>query len=252
MKTNVTVRLSIALLLSFLAGAAGAQAFVDFEGGVAFTGYNDVAIPADTGSSISLKDDLRSDPAPSFRTRLGYTFAGRHTVSVLIAPLTVYGSGTLDKDVTYRGKTFLAGSSAKSTYRFDSYRLTYRYDVIDADAVTVSLGLTGKIRSADIAIMDATGYAHRSDLGVVPLVNFGIRWNFAREFSALVDGDALVTPFGRAEDVLVALEYSPSERVSWRLGYRVLEGGSDGGGDEHTFALFNYAVAGLRVRFRAG
>jgi hypothetical protein len=249
MKTNGLLRLSIAFFLFLLAGVAGAQAFVDFEGGVAFTGYNDVAIPADTGSRISLKNDIQSDPAPAFRVRLGYSFGDRHTVSVLIAPLTVYGSGTLDEDVTYRGKTFLAGSSAKSTYRFDSYRLTYRYDVIDAESVTVSLGLTGKIRSADIAIMDDTGYAHRSDLGVVPLVNFGLRWEFARPFSALVDGDALVTPFGRAEDVLVALEYSPSERVSWRLGYRILEGGSDGGGDVYTFALFNYAVAGLRVRF---
>lgn len=235
--------------LFLFAGSASAQAFIDFEGGVAFTGYNDLAIPADTGSSVSLKDDISSDPALSFRTRVGYTFLGRHTVSVLIAPLSVYGSGTLDEDITYRGKTFAAGSSVKSTYRFDSYRLTYRYHLIDTDDVTVSLGLTGKIRSADIAIMSETGYAHRSDLGVVPLVNFAIRWDFARPFGVLIDGDALVTPYGRAEDILVALQYSPSDRVSWRLGYRILEGGSDGGGDVYTFALFNYVVAGMSVSF---
>lgn len=235
--------------LILLASSAQAQAFIDVEGGVAFTGYNDVAIPADTGSTISLKNDISSDPARAFRTRIGYTFRGRHTVSVLIAPLTVYGSGTLDKDSTYQGKTFAAGSSVKSTYRFDSYRLTYRYDVIDSDDLVVSLGLTAKIRSADIAIMDDSGYAHRSDLGVVPLINFGARWDFARPFSVLVDGDALASPYGRAEDVLVALQYSPSERVDWRLGYRILEGGSDGGGDVYTFALFNYVMAGLRVTF---
>lgn len=249
MKKLTTRSIALCAFLLMISLAAGAQAFLDVEGGVAFTGYNDVAIPADTGSAISLKDDIRSDPAPSFRTRIGYTFRDRHTVSVLIAPLTVYGSGTLDEDVSYRDKTFAAGSSARSTYRFDSYRLTYRYDVIDSDSVTVSLGITGKIRSADIAIMDDSGYAHRSDLGVVPLVNFGARWAFAPRFSALIDGDALVTPYGRAEDALVALEYSPSDRVAWRLGYRILEGGSDGGGDVYTFALFNYAVAGLRVSF---
>lgn len=237
----------LAFSLFLLAGAAEAQVFIEVEGGVAFTGYNDLAIPADTGSSISLKDDIESDPARAIRARIGYTFLGRHTVSFLAAPLTVYGSGTLEEDVSYRGKTFAAGSSVKSTYRFDSYRLTYRYDVIDTDDVTVSLGLTGKIRSADIAIMDDSGYAHRSDLGVVPLVNFGLRWHFSRPFSVLVDGDALVTPYGRAEDVLLALEYSTSDRVSWRLGYRILEGGSDGGGDVYTFALFHYAVAGVRV-----
>jgi hypothetical protein len=235
--------------LILLASSAQAQAFIDVEGGVAFTGYNDVAIPADTGSTISLKNDISSDPARVFRMRIGYTFRGRHMVSVLIVFLTVYGSGTLDKDSTYQGKTFAAGSSVKSTYRFDSYRLTYRYDVIDSDNLVVSLGLTAKIRSADIAIMDDSGYAHRSDLGVVPLINFGVRWDFARPFSVLVDGDALASPYGRAEDVLVALQYSPSERVDWRLGYRILEGGSDGGGDVYTFALFNYVMAGLRVTF---
>ena len=35
------------------AAAAGAQAFVDIEGGAAFTGYNDVAIPAETGTVIT-------------------------------------------------------------------------------------------------------------------------------------------------------------------------------------------------------
>jgi len=228
---------------------ASAQAFIDIEGGVAFTGYNDVAIPADTGSTISLKDDIASDPALALRTRVGYAFGGRHTVSILIAPLTVYGSGTLDKDVSYQDKTFAAGSSVHSTYRFDSYRLTYRYDVVSSDALTLSLGLTGKIRSADIAIMDDSGYAHRSDLGVVPLINFGLRWDFAKPFGVLLDGDALVSPYGRAEDVLFAFQYAPTDRVTWRLGYRVLEGGSDGGGDVYTFALFHYAVAGLRVSF---
>lgn len=244
-KNLVTILCSLVILVS----GASAQAFIDFEGGVAFTGYNDVAIPSDTGSAISLKDDIASDPAPSFRTRVGYAFRGRHEVSILIAPLTVRGSGTLDKDVSYQDKTFASGSSARSTYRFDSYRLTYRYDVIDSDDLTVSLGLTGKIRSADIAIMDDSGYAHRSDLGVVPLINFGLRWDFAKPFGVLVDGDALVTPYGRAEDVLVAFQYAPSDRVTWRIGYRILEGGSDGGGDVYTFALFNYAVAGLRVSF---
>lgn len=247
---KVGIKLNVVICFFFLAiSAAEAQVFIDFEGGVAFTGYNDLAIPADTGSSISLKDDIASDPAPAFRTRIGYTFLGRHTVSFLMAPLTVYGSGTLDEDVTYRDKTFTAGSSVKSTYRFDSYRLTYRYDVIAADNITVSLGLTGKIRSADIAIMDDSGYAHRGDLGVVPLVNFAFKWDFARPFGVLIDGDALVTPYGRAEDILVALQYSPSDSVTWRVGYRILEGGSDGGGDVYTFALFNYAVAGLRVSF---
>lgn len=235
--------------LSCIASFASAQAFVDIEGGGAFTGYNDLAIPADTGSRISLKDGIVSDPALSLRVRLGYTFANRHTVSALIAPLTVYGSGTLDEDITYQGKTFAKGTEVQSIYRFDSYRLTYRYAFIDTDSLDIAAGITGKIRSADIALLSESGYAHRSNLGVVPLINLSLRWNFAEDFSLLLDADALASPYGRAEDVLLAMQYDVSDSVAWRLGYRLLEGGSDGGGNVYTFALINYAMAGVRVTF---
>lgn len=241
--------LSLCFSLGLAASFTTAQAFVDLEGGAAFTGYNDLAIPADDGTRVSLKDDIKSNPAPALRVRLGYTFAKRHTVSALVAPLTVYGSGKPDRDVMYRGMTFEKGSSVNSVYRFDSYRLTYRYSFIDTDKLTMAAGITGKIRSADIALMSRSGYAHRSDLGVVPLVNFSTRWGFRDPFSVILDADALASPYGRAEDVLAALQYSPVKNVSWRIGYRILEGGSDGGGNVYTFALFHYATAGVRVTF---
>jgi len=208
-----------------------------------------VSIPAKTGSLISLSDEIVSDPALALRLRLGYTFLRRHTVFALASPLTARGKGVLDRDITYQGKTFDEGTAVESMYRFDSYRLTYRYAFINSDNLNISAGLTGKIRSADIAIMGDSGYAHRSDLGVVPLINFSLRWDFAEPFGVLVDVDGLVTPFGRAEDALIALQYSPSDRVSYRLGYRVLEGGSDGGGNVYTFSLFNYVMAGINVTF---
>lgn len=249
MKHRTLSIFSVTCCFLCIASFANAQAFVDVEGGSAFTGYNDLAIPADTGSRISLRDDIVSDPALSLRVRLGYTFADRHTVSALIAPLTVYGSGTLDEDVTYQGKTFAKGTSVHSVYRFDSYRLTYRYTFVDSDDLEIAAGITGKIRSADIALMSDSGYAHRSDLGVVPLINFAMRWNFREPFSLLLDADALVSPYGRAEDVLAAIQYDSAENVSWRIGYRILEGGSDGGGNVYTFALFHYATAGVRMTF---
>jgi hypothetical protein len=226
---------------------AASQAFLDVEGGPAFTGYNDVRIPSDSGTRLSLADDLSSDPALALRLRFGYTFAGRHTATVLIAPLTVRGSGTLDEDVSYQGKTFAEGSRVDSVYRFDSYRLTYRYSFIKTDRLVLASGITGKIRSADIALMGDAGYAHRDDLGLVPLINLWVQWKFAEPFSVLLDVDALWSPFGRAEDALLALQYHLNPNVALRLGYRVLEGGSDGGGDVYTFALFNYLMAGIAI-----
>ncbi len=226
-----------------------ADGFIELEAGTAFTGYNDVRIPSKTGTLVSLASDTIPEPTFAFRVRGGYTFADKHTVMALVAPLTVRGKGTLDKDTSYFGANFPAGTEVESMYRFDSYRLTYRYTFIDNDDLLLAAGLTGKLRSADIALASDGAYAHRSDLGVVPLINFKAEWKFARPFSLVLDGDALVTPFGRAEDILAALQYHASDSVAFRLGYRVLDGGSDGGGNVYTFALFHYATAGMTVRF---
>jgi len=241
--------LAAAALAAFAATPLAAQAFVDTEAGFAFTGYNDAAIPADTGTRVSLANDTPAGAVPAFRIRAGYTFAGRHTVSLLAAPLTVKGTGKADYDISYQGTSFPAGEELTSIYRFDSYRVTYRWDVLRSDRIDFGFGLTGKIRSADIAVAGDSGYANRTDLGVVPLVNFRLDWRFAGPFSLLVDGDALASPYGRAEDVLVAIAWRKSDSATLRLGYRVLEGGSDGGGNVYTFALFHYATAGITLKF---
>jgi hypothetical protein len=198
---------------------------------------------------ISLATDTSSEPAFAFRVRGGYTFADRHSIMILVAPLTTRGSGVLDRAVTYQGQTFPAGTKLESSYRFDSYRLTYRYTFLKSESFVLAAGLTAKLRSADIALMSDTAYVHRSDLGVVPLISAMADWKFAGQFSLLLDADALVSPFGRAEDVLVALQYHISDPVALRLGYRLLEGGADGGGNVYTFALFHYATAGISIRF---
>ena len=69
---------------------------------------------------------------------------------------------------------------------------------------------------------------------------------FIEPFSVLLDGDALFSQYGRAEDVLLALQYHHSRRLALRMGYRILEGGADN--DEvYTFALFHYAVFGITL-----
>jgi hypothetical protein len=248
----------IAFIALMAAGAAFAiavsaepagRSFVELEGGIAFSGYNDVQIPSKEGTKFSLTDDVESPATPAFRARVGHTLFDRHTMFATVAPFTVRGNGTLEKDITFAGKTFAAGTKVDSTYRFDSYRLTYRYTFADRYYLKVAAGITGKIRSATIALMSDSGYASRNDLGFVPLVNVFIHWKPHDKFGLVLDLDALASPYGRAEDALFALQYEYSPNASLRLGYRVLEGGSDGGGSVYTFALVNYATVGLTVRF---
>ena len=48
--------------------AAPPQAF-DIEGGWVFPGYNNVRIPGDSGTKLSLTEDLSADSFPAFRAR---------------------------------------------------------------------------------------------------------------------------------------------------------------------------------------
>ncbi len=248
---------SLFLVFAFgysLGGGLAAQGLrirgiVELEAGAAFTGYNDLRIPADTGSDISLKSDIPSDPALALRTRLGLFLGERHRLYFLAAPLSARGSAVLSEDLDYQGTIFTIGTSVESLYRFDSYRLSYRYAFRPRGPFEFAAGAGLKLRSADIAIMSSGAYEHREDLGFVPLLSFLARWEITPAFGILLDAEGLVSPFGRAEDALLALEYRPSENLALRLGYRILEGGSDGGGGVYTFALFHYAVVGIAVSF---
>jgi hypothetical protein len=243
-------RYSVLVLLALVATAV-ASWNVDIEAGPVFAGYNDVRIPGDTGTLFSLTDDLEARVALGPRARVSKTFGERHWVSALVAPLRVESRGTLDREVLFAGVRFPAGADElEALYRFDSYRLTYRYGLVRAHRFSLDLGLTAKVRDAEIrlnyAIVRLPG-ASKTNTGFVPLISFRADWELGPRVGLVLDGDALGVPQGRAEDVLAALRVGLGDRIDTRVGYRVLEGGSDV--DEvYGFALFHYAVAGVTLR----
>lgn len=229
-------------------GQSLASAKIDFEAGGAFAGYNNVRIPGTTGTEFSLTDGLESDPAAFFRARVSYLFAGRHTLSILVAPLRLKAKGNLGRDILFHNCRFPAGTDLAAVYRFDSYRLTYRYRLYQTRALHLGLGLTAKIRDAAISLDGGGIHAEKTNTGFVPLINFRLAWAFAPPVSLLLEGDALAAPQGRAEDVLLALRYRPIPRLEVKVGYRILEGGADV--DEvYNFALIHYLVIGTAVSF---
>lgn len=224
------------------------QVFLDLESGVVFSGYNDVRIPGDQGTLFSLSGELDASPKVFYRVRAGYTFGTRHNLSVLYAPLEVKSDGSLNRDLTFEGVIFPVGTPLKGTYKFNSYRLTYRYDIVERPKFEFGIGFTAKIRDAEVAIYSSSDESIKTNVGFVPIINFHAEWKAGESLSFLVDGDALAAPQGRAEDVLVAMQYKVSEKVRIKAGYRILEGGADN--DEvYNFSLFNYAAAGLEFRF---
>ena len=242
---KVVGALAAVLLLLGLPQARAEWSF-DVESGAVFSGYNDVRIPNESGSKFSLSEELKTDADYFVRLRLTYSFKDKHHLSALAAPLRLDASGQIDRPVRFNGMEFAANVPLKGRYRFDSYRLTYRYDIYREEGLRAGIGFTGKIRDASVRLEDGEKETENKNTGFVPLVNFRVKWTFAERFGLLLEGDALAAPQGRAEDVLLAVTYEPIERATVRCGYRLLEGGADVD-KVYTFALIHYIAFGVTV-----
>jgi hypothetical protein len=218
----------------------------DIETGAVATGYNNVRIPGDNGTLFSLKNDLISKTEVFFRLRASYTIRSRHTLSLLYAPLETSSTGKVPGEIVFEGVTFPANTDLKGTYKFNSYRLTYRYEIVFKPKIEFGLGFTAKIRDAKISLASSGLQSEKANVGFVPIINFRVLWKPDEKFGILLEGDALAAPQGRAEDVLIAATYRISDHFGLKAGYRILEGGADN--DEvYNFALFNYASVGVLI-----
>jgi len=240
--------LAVLFLTTGFAVPARAGAMADIEGGVVFATRNDARIPGKGGSDLSLVDDLDTSPAPAFRLRVGYRLGQRHVLTALYAPLQVNARGSVDRDISFMGATYPAGTPLLAVYRFNSYRLTYRYSFVWRENLEVAAGLTGKIRDAETSLYGVEA-KRKTNIGFVPLVNIHVAWRpRGGAFGVLFDADALAAPQGRAEDVLIAATWRARDNVELRVGYRTVEGGADND-SVYSFAWFHYVVAGLAVGF---
>lgn len=247
-KKTIIAFAAVALIMFIGAAPSFGQWFVDFENGLAVSGYNDVRIPGNTGTLFSLSEELTTDPGYYFRVRLGYRWKSRHTISVFAAPLTLHAAGSVDREILFNGDTFAPSVPLTGRYMFNSYRLTYRYDFVRKAKWQVGAGLTVKVRDAAIGLEGGGTSSEKTNVGVVPLINFRVLWQFHERWGILLDGDAAAAKQGRAEDVQLALQYRLNDRLTLRAGYRILEGGADVD-EAYNFALIHFFGAGLHYTF---
>lgn len=234
----------LCVVFSLAAHVSTAQIVVEPEASVAFPLYIDVAVPNDA-TRFSLTERWTNPLVFAPRLRVTY-LRDRHEFSALAAPLRINGSGMLTRSVDFVDSRFVAGRLTESRYRFDSYRATYRYLVLNRDAAMLSLGATMKLRSAAIELRQQPEIqAEKTDVGVVPLIAFRLWVPVGGVGAVVFEGDALAAPQGRAADVLLAFDYETIDGMIIRLGGRLLEGGADV--DEvYNFSAIGYAVLGVR------
>ena len=248
MRKIISFSITVLSVVFLLAPALFSQIDLDFETGAVFSGYNDVRIPGKGGTLFSLSEELEADPGIFFRFRVIYNFNDHHHLGALFAPLSISSKGSLNRDLIFQEETFSANKPLETTYKFNSYRLFYRYDFLRNDELEIGIGFTAKIRDAKIVVKGDGLESEKVNVGFVPLIHFRLLWKFAKQFAFLLDGDALAAPQGRAEDILAALLFRLSDKTDIKAGYRILEGGADND-TVYNFALFNYASIGAIVYF---
>ena len=129
--------LSAVLFFAVFLFMASPCAFAGFKGeveaSIVAASRNDAAISGKNGTRISLVKDLKRSAAFAFRARVGYRIADRHLISVLYAPLSVVARGKVNQDITFLDEIYPANTPLLGFYKFDSYRITYRYSIVWGD-----------------------------------------------------------------------------------------------------------------------
>lgn len=232
--------LAPAALALALAAQPDRAVYYELEGAAVWQSRNVVRIPDEGGTRFSLAD-LGHGGRGAWRLYFGLRL-DRHELRALVAPLTIEVGGALPRPVSFQDRTFAPGVPTDGFYRFDSYRLTYRYALVATREWSVKLGATAKIRDASIRLCQPGVEAVRANTGLVPLLHAAVHWRFSHPLSLLLDVDALAAPQGRAEDVGLFAVLHLSPHLQLRAGYRTVEGGSAGGGGVYNFSWLHYAA----------
>lgn len=214
---------------------------LNLETGVVWQSRNNVRIPGDDGTRFSLVDVAGKGPYSFYRLESLVNLDANQQLRFLIAPFKYTENGELDKDVFFVDQNFLAGQPTRATYKFNSYRISYRYRVQNSAPWQWWLGGTAKIRDAKVAISQGNNQARDTNVGFVPLVNLYGKYQMNPFWKMVLDLDGLVGPQGRAIDLGIKFHYQLNRQWYLGAGYRTLEGGVDND-SVYNFAWFNYAL----------
>lgn len=232
------------------ATAQNASGFtLELETGPVWQSRNDVQVPnTDEGTRFSLADLAGRGPWPAVRLYVTWNINDRHSLRGLLAPLSYTETGTFGSPVDFAGATYVPGDPVDGTYKFNSWRLGYRYRFLDRERLKLWIGFTAKLRDAKIELSQGSTTSKDTDLGFVPLLFLGADWNCTGNWHIIFDFEGLAGGPGRAFDIALKLQYAINDRWYLSTGYRTLEGGADVE-SVYNFAWLHYAVVSGAFRF---
>ena len=205
---------------------------------------NDIRIPSQGGTEV--KAHLFGQ-GPFFHHRIEsyYRINKRHTLRAVYAPFRVQVSGPINQSTEFNGQSFSSSQDLMIQYTFNSYRLSYIYGFWGFGNHQLNLGVTGKVRDANILFSQPGVNRSYANIGFVPLVYFEYQKALSPHWTLNFNVDAAAASQGRAIDGAIKFRRNMNQHSSLGLGLRSLEGGADNT-RVFTFSWFNYAVLDLR------
>ena len=210
------------------------------ETGIFWQHRNDIKQPLATGTFLSF-DPYKTGPFPHYRADLFYQSKSAHGWRLVYAPLSLEVTGKEKRNVTFNNVTFAKDTPLTVNYKFNSYRLGYTYRLFQGANSNFKLGLTAKIRDAEIKLSQNTLSSVYDNVGFVPLFYYEFTWGISKYFSLFSNADFAYAPQGRAIDITFKLQSKLTKNSILSLGIRSLEGGAD---NEKlvSFSFINYLV----------
>lgn len=236
------------LALSPPAGAHAPPSALDLDLLAVRQDRNDVQIPNNAaGSRVDLAEVLGDGPWASLRLTWVTPGLGEgQQWRVMLAPLEIEEAGLLRAPLAFNGASFAPGL-VRAGYRFNSWRVSYRWPLLRTAHWQWHAGVTAKVRDAEISFSQGGVAARKANVGLVPLAHVAGEGRYG-DWRLSVDGDGLASPQGRAFDLGARLGYAVSPTTEAFVGLRTLEGGADN--DEvYNFAWFNQVSLGIRRRY---
>ena len=221
---------------------------VELETGPLWLTRNDARIPPEGGTHFSLLDVTGRGPDGFLRAQVSVQIAKRHGVRLLFAPVQITGTGTFAAPVRFVDQAFLPSVPTQGTFKFNTYRVTYRYTLHEGPDWRVQIGAAALVRDAKIELQQRGVAARYTDLGFVPLGYVSAARRLSDRAALVFDLEGLGSPQGRALDGIAKLDVSLTPKWNLGLGYRTLEGGADVS-KVYTFAWLHYGVVSVGYRF---
>jgi hypothetical protein len=145
-------------------------------------------------------------------------------LSALGPPLQIDASGRVEPPVSFAGETFAAWAPVTAATSSTGIAcLSLRADPGRRLAVRIRRHREKSRRGH--AAESGGRVAEKTNVGVVALVNVKLERRPGARATCQAEGDALAAAQGRAEDVFAGVILNANRHLSYKLGYRFLEGG---------------------------